>query len=296
MSVRASDVNELSPIRKPTGFTLIELIAVMGIIVAMSLIVMGGFRGMMNSIAQRAGVDALHKAVTLCRQYATIDGKETYIWITGFDTYVICRKEGKLDGPIHGFGTLTQKAGFYFKDSSDNYQAFWVSDQYVDMGNTADFASIENDSEGQRATGEIMKEKKYDGGLVFDFDNSKVARIRFPPWFNPVEECWVFGIMGPAKEDSPPSGFRAGCEYGWMIGQEYQLPKGYVFDDDGSMYDYSSSGEFVKGNRISFAPDGCLNDAGEANGMLRLKKLDTGQTPYVKVNEDGSIDRNYDEK
>jgi prepilin-type N-terminal cleavage/methylation domain-containing protein len=284
--------------RRRRGFTLLELIAVMGIIVAMSVIVVGGYRGMMSAIAQRAGVDALAKAVTLCRQYATIDGKETYFWITGFDTYVICRKAGKVDNnpervksrPLEDY----EKAACGYLPAG-NYSAYWITDSFADLGSAEDYTQA-MDEDAKEAVVEAMEDKTYNGGLVFDFTAGKVARIRYPAWFVAEYGYWIMGLMGPAREDSPPNSFKINSEYGWMVGPEYQLPKGYVFDP--SMYKYKSSdGEFQEGERFYFRPDGTpAKPTGGGNVKLVINEIGTNQKPEVVVRQDGTISWDYDDE
>ena len=78
------------------GFTLLELIAVMGIIVAMSLVIVGSYSGIMRAISATAGINSMRKIATLCRQHACIDGARTYFQITGVNTYVLFRKAGTI--------------------------------------------------------------------------------------------------------------------------------------------------------------------------------------------------------
>ena len=287
--------------RRTQGFTLLELIAVMGIIVAMSAIVVGGYRGMMSAIAQRAGVDALAKAVTLCRQYASIDGRDTYFWITGFDTYVICRKAGQIDNNTErvkkrSLEDYEWKASGFLTGPAEGY---WITDSYADLGSAQTFAQTAvNDEEG--GTIEEMRDRKYDGGLAFDFTEGEVARIRYPPWFVAEHGYWIMGLMSPEKEngrdtygETPPAGsFVPNHEYGWMVGPEYSLPKGYVFDP--AMYDYDAgSGEFQQGLRFFFRPDGT---PGDGNVDLVINEIGTDQKPTVRVRQDGTIGWDYDDK
>ncbi len=283
--------------RRTQGFTLLELIAVMGIIVAMSAIVVGGYRGMMRAIAQRAGVDALAKAVTLCRQYATIDGKDTYFWITGFDTYVICRKAGQIDNNTERVKKRPLET--YEKDAcgylpSGNYEAYWITDSYADLGSSQDYTQAMAD-DAKEAVVATMKDKTYNGGLAFDFTEGKVARIRYPAWFVAEHGYWILGLMGPEREDTPPGGFKVNNEYGWMVGPEYRLPKGYVFDP--TLYDFdSASGEFQQGLRFFFRPDGTPGGDFEHGGSIVLNEIGTDQKPKVSVRQDGTIGWDYDDK
>ena len=282
--------------RRTQGFTLLELIAVMGIIVAMSAIVVGGYRGMMSAIAQRAGVDALAKAVTLSRQYATIDGKDTYFWITDFDKYVICRKAGQIDNNTERVKKRSLE-DYEWKDSgflTGPAEGYWITDSYADLGSSQDYTQAMADDAKQRVN-DTMENKTYNGGLAFDFTEGKVARIRYPAWFVAEHGYWILGLMGPEREDTPPGGFKVNNEYGWMVGPEYRLPKGYVFDP--TLYDFdSASGEFQQGLRFFFRPDGTPGGDFEHGGSIVLNEIGTDQKPKVSVRQDGTIGWDYDDK
>lgn len=294
--------------RRRTGFTLLELIAVMGIIVAMSIVVVGAYRGLMRAVAQRSGVDALAKAVTLCRQYATIDGQTTYFWITGFDKYVICRKAGKIDDDnddrVRDLEDYEWDACGYLPHRGDKTEisrpkAYWVRDSYSDLGLAEDYTQALLTG-SKEAVGLAMEKKEYSGGLAFDFSKGKVARIRYPPWFVAEHGYWIMGLMGPAKEDRP-DGFEGGSVYGWMVGPEYQLPKGYVFESD--LYEYDSrTGAFEQGARFHFLPDGTRSDLTPPRGNLTkpnvklvIKEEGSSKRPSVTVEQNGAIDWDYDD-
>ncbi|NLE41956.1 MAG: hypothetical protein GX615_09025 [Lentisphaerae bacterium] len=175
---------------------------------------------------------------------------------------------------------------------NDTYSAYWITDSYADLGSAEDYTQAMN-KDAKEAVVKAMKNKTYNGGLVFDFTAGKVARIRYPAWFvTGGGGYWILGLMGPEREDTPPGGFKINNEYGWMVGPEYRLPKGYVFDP--TLYDFdSASGEFQQGLRFFFRPDGT---PGDGNVDIVLNEIGTDQKPKVRVRQDGTIDWDYDDE
>lgn len=84
------------------GFTLIELVVVMGIILSLSLVVVGSYVGMTRAIAARAGINQLRNAVILTRQHACMDGQRTYLYVLDATNYVISRRVGVVSEAASG--------------------------------------------------------------------------------------------------------------------------------------------------------------------------------------------------
>jgi type II secretory pathway pseudopilin PulG len=92
----------LGDARRAAGFTLIELIAVMGIILAMSLLIVGSYSAITRAVAARAGVNHVRNAVILTRQHACTDGQRTYFYVLNNTEYVICRRLGRVTDETKG--------------------------------------------------------------------------------------------------------------------------------------------------------------------------------------------------
>ncbi len=56
------------PAARRGGFTLLELIAVIGIIAVMVTVVVGGFNGMMTASARSSAAQTFERAINLARQ------------------------------------------------------------------------------------------------------------------------------------------------------------------------------------------------------------------------------------
>ena len=79
-----------------SGFTILELIAVIGIIAVIGTAVIGGFSGMMKGVARRSAIDSVRRALNLARQEACVDGNDTYLYPVDVNRYAIVRKAGTI--------------------------------------------------------------------------------------------------------------------------------------------------------------------------------------------------------
>lgn len=259
--------------RRGSGFTLLELIAVMGIIVALSLVVVSGYASIMRTMSEMAGVNALRKAAMLSRQHACIDGRDTYFFITGFDTYVLCRKAGTISERNTQSRSGDEKPTYL---PTGQYEALWLFDKYSDLG-----ASKESFS-GMGVTGEMDAtqlaefEKSYTGTLLFDLTEGKTAFIKYPPWFDHLTDTWIMGL----PKDTP-SGFKAGSNYGWTVYPEQKLPKGYAF--------VSGKDSFIEEGSFYFKPDGTAHS--DDNLLdISVQELGTKKISTIKIHDSGKIE------
>lgn len=84
------------------GFTLLELLAVMAIMLILSSLAVTGYRAMISGSGVGAAVGHLRQTLDLARQTAIMQGKSSYVVFyqdTGTAWYVTCMGEGyKTDG------------------------------------------------------------------------------------------------------------------------------------------------------------------------------------------------------
>ena len=267
------------------GFTLLELIAVMGIIVALSLVVAGSYSGMLRAISAQAGVNAIRKIVTLSRQHACVDGSRTYFWVTGLNTYVLCRKAGTVSARSTGARSGADLPP-YLASSGGSYTALWIVDRYSDLGSSSESFDSSVSNTGNSDLGATMKTNGYNGALLFDLDKGLMARIQYPPWYDTRDDKWIMGV------NSSTSGFDVGDIYGWALYPERQLPKGYVFDVAAS--DLDSNEKMKEGKRLSFyfEPDGSAGSEGNTMKVTVIE-LKSGNKSSVEVSTGGKITAKY---
>lgn len=260
------------------GFTLLELIAVMGIIVAMALVVVGSYSGIMRSIAASAGANSLRKAASLCHQHACIDGARTYFWVTGVDTYVLCRKAGTITDVSTSDRSGEERPDYL---PEGQYSAKWLIDAYSDLGASQESFAASVGADAEDALADSMKLGEYDGALIFDMETGELAKLTYPPWYDALSDKWVMGIA------KGTSAFDKGATYGWALYPEQELPEGYVFKDD--MYDLDGSGDFVDGVSFYFEPDGSADS--DDNAMtLTVVEVGTGRESSIKISKNGKIE------
>ena len=123
------------PTRTPSrarrgGFTLIELIAVMGIILTMSLVVVSSYYSITRGIAERAGVRHIQEALLLTRQHACTDGKRTFLYFLDDQEYVLLRQLGTVNESGNPFVD-------YYSDLAPFARTNKVDVRVYDMSNTA---------------------------------------------------------------------------------------------------------------------------------------------------------------
>jgi prepilin-type N-terminal cleavage/methylation domain-containing protein len=265
-------------IPRRAGFTLLELIAVIGIIALMGTIVVGGFSAIQRALSKKTGEDDLRRSLNLARQQACVDGQPIHLWVTGIDRYAVARKAGVVTSKSvggkqdfeWGSGSVTNKF------SLQPEGVWWLRDEYADL--TPFRLPIEFDS---LWTEDDVKNVVlgYKGLLVFDMTNGAVSSVIVPPMYNKDAESWVFGIRGTGL---PSGAFAAGHPYGWLVYPEQSLPKGYVFDGS-----WDDDGNFKDGFqlRVCFLPTGAAN----AKTVFPIHELATKAVRNVTVEKTGKI-------
>ncbi len=266
----------MKKIRRRTGFTLLELIAVMGIIVALSLVVVSGYASIMRTMSEMAGVNALRKAAMLCRQHACIDGRDTYFFITGFDKYVLCRKAGTITARNTNSRSGDDRPSYM---PPGQYKALWLMDKYSDLGaSTESFSGM--DSTGQMSAEQLAEfDATYAGTRLFDLTDGKTASVKYPPWFDYRTDTWIMGL----PEDTSP-GFNLNSQYGWTVYPEQKLPKGYSF--------VQGADHFIEEGSFYFKPDGTAHS--DDNLLtISVQELGTKKISTIKIDGNGKVQSNY---
>ena len=256
------------------AFTLLELIAVMGIIVALSSVVVAGFGVMLRAIARTSGEEAIVKAIKLTRQHAITDGRDTFLFITDHDSYVLCRRGGTVTSVKSGESLEHPQMGV-------TVTAHWILDKFADLQ-----GSMETFDESKQSNESVADKKyRYHGVKVFNLSNNKSASLAYPPFYDFRENSYIIGLDPATGPSVFPSG-SAFDSYGWTLYPEQKLPKGFAFMIGGSFPDRES---LEKNTRfIAFDASG---SASGNNMEFRINELAAaGKSPItVTVDAKGKI-------
>lgn len=283
--------------RGRAGFTLLELVAVIGIIALMATVVVAGFSGIMKAVSATSGTDAMRRALNLARQQACVDGEDTYVWVTGVNTFAVVRKAGTVSSTSTGSMDFQQAAGQQTvhvpvqkkrkqkeNGSWEEISIRWIVDDFADLASAGQSFSIDplGATEDPSASEEQLEDliQNYHGIQVFDMEAAKMADVEIPPWFSQEDDAWVFGI------DSRKQGFAAGTDYGWLIYPEQTLPGGYVFK--GSYYvSGDKAGDFNEGydRKVHYRSDGTV----EQGVTFELYEVAAKKTHKVIVDGSGKV-------
>lgn len=259
--------------RKREGFTILELIAVIGIIAVIGTAVIGGFSGMMKGVARRSVVDSVRRALNLARQEACVDGNDTYLYPVDVNRYAIVRKAGTITGTGTGSRKVTLEGVAPFETSIAG-GGKWILDEFADLsGSTETFVVDQNLNQGDL----IEAFKDYGGSMVFDMKDGVYATVAFSPFRDKDNDVWVFGIHGTTSFDK-------GHDYGWVTHPIQSLPEGYVFK--GTYNTSDGSYKSKHGICVHFQSDGTA----EEDVTLTLERPEDGTELPVTIHKSGKID------
>lgn len=265
-----------------SGFTLLELLGVMGVIVVMSFFVVSGYKSIMQGVNDNTGVKGMRDAVQLARQHAMLDNSRTFFVVTSINSFVLCR-----DGGVITSFEQAQKNVPYLDNRS--VEAFWASDEWADWEALSDgFSSIYKRDVIEEMISNSSS-SKYKGIIMYDLDEGKFARVAIPPFKQ--DSTWYIGFN---KSDIKGDMFKEGNSYGWMLYEERYLPKGYIFDSKHYKLDSDGLFEVGSGSVVCFNPDGSLDSS--YDDELTIGEVDPTKPDSIKnkvsvsVDSDGSIE------
>lgn len=270
---------------KRSGFTILELIAVIGIIAVVGTAVVGGFSGMMKGISRRTAVDSVRRSLSLARQEACTDGNETYFYPVDVNRFAIVRRAGKITDAQSGSASPQYGGSLSFKNVTLP-GGKWIIDEYADLSESQEAFVVSAESFANEAS--LLKAfKDYAGEQVFDMDKGVSAQIAWTPWHDKALDAWVFGIS-----NAPSGAFEKNHDYGWVTHPVQSLPAGYVFGDI-----YKADGTFDESKaaqkRVRFLSDGSLED-GKESVSFSIQRWGSGDQPEetitITVRKNGKIE------
>ena len=248
--------------KRSSGFTLIELMVVIGIMILIASIVVTGSFGMSRASGYMAAESVVYNTLQAARQKACTDGKRVLVAFvkikadadTAIDDYSLVTVEAAgtidKDEEVHStffYDRTSALANFQDTRSED---AIWNLDTGVCV--QGPFTNSVSDIEGQP----IPSETGTDVG-AFGYSTTKVA------------------LLG--KDKFASADWKPGHAYGFQIGETQEVPMGFKLKVNGGS---------PEGWRVRFEPDG-RSSFGKAKGS---QQSDSGTIEiYEEIAPDTSI-------
>ena len=263
-----------------SGFSLLELIAVVGIIAVLATVVVGGFNGMMAATARSSAAQTFERAVNLARQEACVEGSDTYVYVVDVDRFAIVRKAGVITDVLKNPNQVW--TGNKYRDLRVDVSAQrWLVDAYADLADRAPALDDTGETDEAEALETLEKRlKDYDGELVFNIENAAIAKIKVPVSWNDGLDAWFFGIDNlPAPAKASVSKFETNDRYGWITHPVFSLPEGWVFAGS-----YDKDGEFAYADlKVHFDEGGSV----EEKVVFEIENPSKGQSFLIRVDNTG---------
>lgn len=225
------------------GFTLVELLAVMGLMGLMAAMAIGGYSAVVRGMSDRAALDAAKGLADAALQRAIVDGKRTQIYL--FDDVLKVDSEmsaGIVNGlaiAVRPVGRISAKVGnLYCDEFGDLERAYSVTGTDVD----------DNDSKESRSNMRLYNIAQKDYAVVKEYvekveadENTLVTTTgNKEVWEMKTFTTYGFEVDGDSKDGG--ASFRAGQEYGkeFMVSR---LPPGYTFSPNVNMSGVNDLGQ-----------------------------------------------------
>lgn len=184
--------------RRRAAFTLLEMLVVMGIMLAIATIVIGSFIASVRGASWRSAAAHFEQAMTLARQRACMDGQTTLLLIAPTNefgeraAYFICRKAGEI--------------------SLSKPDAYVIEDQYADL------TAFTNTFRQGSLKGAL--------GTIYNIRTGKPFNIFY------VNDATSMIISNVPPYDTDPwlaKDWKVDDAYGWALHARNYLPKGFYF-------------------------------------------------------------------
>ena len=229
------------------GFSLVELLVVIGIMGMMSTVAVGGYQAVTRGMSERGALDAARGVAEAALQRANIDRTKTYLYLFNEVTRVDSDDQvGQVSGlaiAVRPIGRITRVTGNEFYD------------EYGDLNQSYDALDDEgrekSDSEKQTSSASVR---------IYNIRTRNYASVR--------EGVYPDTLTEPDLEEEgmrreiTAYGFRkVGGEATFQVGDEYgqefavmRLPPGYTFSSSVQMSSVSDLGLQKAGSVLEFQP------------------------------------------
>lgn len=244
------------------GFTLMELMVVVGIMTFLGLAATNGYNALQKGMAERGAVDAASALLKAAKERSLVDRVPTAVFC-----YNRMLREATDDenGVIVGEAVAIRRAGRITKVSGS-----YLYDEFGDLDRSYDTTT----KQGELANRKGMRLWRFDDqrmtrmqySVVADgvFEDRNVPGVSFMPWGDQLNgggmtssniEIRVFAFYDLGTSSRQPPAWKVGNGYGFEF-QNLRLPDGFVF---GSAVP-SQAGQIVEAGAFFFDPDQYANN------------------------------------
>jgi len=238
--------------RHPGGFTLLELLVVMAIMIGITTIVLMNTIGGTRSSAYASAANDVLNSCMLAHQRACIDGTKSYLFMTDSSNFCL----------VHWVGTVSQ----CFMSGNN----LMMDDVYSDLSAYTNGGFITSSSLIL-----VDMDKGTSAGVIDINTRSNLTTN------NPVAGSWTYPsvyelTLAPTNNTTVLStaNWSPGDNYGIALQSGQMLPRGFHFELGNTIGGGSSS--YPAGNYIVFNPDGTLS----------CNWASSGASAYLSIAED----------
>ena len=237
----AFDVPRVRPSRH-RGFTLLELLIVITIMIFITTIIVMNYFGAMRTASYSAAANDVYDSLMLTRQRACIDGSRTYLYLLDATNYVIVRSVSNI---------TTTKQNMVLNTTN-----CWVLyDIYADLTDYS--ATTIRDLDQPNATALVLHTEKAQpeggGQLALDLP----AKLGGGSYNVPAYAHYVTNDL---------SAWKPGDRYGIELHERQTLPLGFYFSTG------DAAGTAIDNDVVKFQGDGTL-DAAAAKSITVVEAL-----------------------
>ena len=225
------------------GFTLVELLAVMGLMGLMAAIAIGGYSAVVRGMSDRAALDAAKGLADAALQRAIIDGKRTQIYL--FDEVIKVDSDmsaGIVNGlaiAVRPVGRISAKVGDLLCDEfGDLNRAYGVTQSGEEEGDVTETSSSMRLYNIKQESYAVVKQ--YVAKAAVDETVMESTASNGETWN--TKSFVTYGFQPDQESSDGGATFEAGQEYG----QEFsvvRLPAGYTFSSNVSLSGAGSLGQ-----------------------------------------------------
>lgn len=257
------------------GFTLVELLVVMGIMGLMATVTVGGYRAMQRGIEERSVMQNVNQFIRSAYQRSMIDRQpvSVYFW----------NETVREDGPNETLSVVGKAVAIRRHGRLTAVTGNYLVDEFADLRFSSLEFGTEDDDEDY---GDSGRSSTANGGMYLyqmenqsnQFRRSLVSRIarEVPLQIFMVSHGVTEEIAPYAYEllDANGVDWKVGDAYGFMLA-EIQLPANYIF---GSSFSTSVSSPVAGEASFRFSPT-------QSSGQIQVSALRPGTSGELTANQ-----------